>query len=319
MMEWICMLPVLAGLLSGCGPAEPLAVGYAEGEYVLLAPIETARLVSVGVRKGDTIKAGGVVANLERRDAEIAVAEAEAAMRSAAAALDNLKSGKRPEEIAVIEALLNSANAQAKEAERAYQRQKGLSKGGFASQANIDGAQTQVEQTSAKVAELEANLAVAKLPARSAEIDAAESTLKRASASLENAQWRLSQRVVTAPADGEVADVILRKGELAGPQSPIISFLPEGAIKLKLYVPERALSAMVTGRKLKVNCDGCQSGSFATISFVSREPEFTPPVIYSINNRQKLVYLVEARPDADAPLLRPGQIVDVDLDAGAAQ
>ncbi|MCB1459224.1 MAG: HlyD family efflux transporter periplasmic adaptor subunit [Nitratireductor sp.] len=315
-MEWVCMLPVIAGLFSACGPGEPLAVGYAEGEYVLLAPIETARLVSVELRKGDRITTGAVVATLERRDAEIAVAEAEAAMRNAAAVLDNLKSGKRPEEIAVIEASLNSANAQAKEAERAFERQKGLSRGGFASQANMDSAQTQVELTAAKVAELEANLAVARLPARAAEIEAAESSLKRASASLENAQWRLSQRTVLAPADGEVADVILRKGELAGPQSPVVSFLPDGAIKLKLYVPEPYLSAMEIGRKLKVNCDGCRPGSLATISYVSSEPEFTPPVIYSINNRQKLVYLVEAKPDTDAQRLRPGQIVDVDLQSG---
>ncbi|MEZ5799940.1 MAG: HlyD family efflux transporter periplasmic adaptor subunit [Nitratireductor sp.] len=318
-MDWICMLPVLAGLFSACGTTDPLAVGYAEGEYVLLAPIETARLVSVELRKGDRIRAGAVVATLERRDAEIAVAEADAAMRNAAAVLDNLKSGKRPEEIAVIEASLNSANAQAKEAVRAFERQQGLSKGGFASQANIDAAQTQVELTAAKVAELKANLAVARLPARAAEIDAAESSLKRASANLENAQWRLSQRTVLAPADGEVADVILRNGELAGPQSPIISFLPQGAIKLKLYVPERALSAMAIGRKLQVSCDGCEPGTLATISFVSSEPEFTPPVIYSINNRQKLVYLIEAKPDAGAIRLRPGQIVDVNLENGEVQ
>ncbi len=59
--------------------------------------------------------------------------------------------------------------------------------------------------------------------------------------------------------------------------------------------------------------DGCPDGLKARVSYVSPDPEFTPPVIYSLQNRQKLVYLVEAHPEGNATGLQPGQIVDVDL------
>ena len=64
---------------------------------------------------------------------------------------------------------------------------------------------------------------------------------------------------------------------------------------------------------LDVRCDGCQPGLQARVSYISPDPEFTPPVIYSVENRQKLVYRIEARPAAHDTLLRPGQIVDVSL------
>jgi HlyD family secretion protein len=90
--------------------------------------------------------------------------------------------------------------------------------------------------------------------------------------------------------------------------------LPDGAVKLKVYVPEAIVSSLSVGDSLNVQCDGCPSGLTAKISYVARQPEFTPPVIYSLETRQKLVYLIEARPDLESGLrLQPGQIVDVFL------
>ena len=87
--------------------------------------------------------------------------------------------------------------------------------------------------------------------------------------------------------------------------------LPDGAVKLSVFVPEASFSSVAVGKMLKVRCDGCPDGIEARISYVSPDPEFTPPVIYSLETRQKLVYLVEARPVGDATPLQPGQIVDV--------
>ncbi|MFZ1679737.1 MAG: HlyD family efflux transporter periplasmic adaptor subunit, partial [Rhizobiaceae bacterium] len=101
--------------------------------------------------------------------------------------------------------------------------------------------------------------------------------------------------------------------DLAGPSAPVVSFLPDGAVKLRLYVPETALSSIAVGAPLAVRCDGCPDGLGATVTYVSPDPEYTPPVIYSLENRQKLVFLIEARPDGDARRLQPGQIVDVQV------
>jgi HlyD family secretion protein len=91
---------------------------------------------------------------------------------------------------------------------------------------------------------------------------------------------------------------------------PVLSFLPDGRLKVLFFVGQDDLSRLKMGEHVKITCDACSAPIDATISFISSEPEFTPPVIYSLEERHKLVYLVEARP---APGLRPGQPVDVSL------
>ena len=312
----LCSLPLLSALAFLCGGPGPLAVGYVEGEYVLVAPIETAQIVDLAVRRGDHVATHEPLGRLERRDAEIAVAQAEAALAQAESQLANLQEGRRPEEIASIAAALGSAEAQAAEARRVMQRQKDLLAQGISTQASFDSASTSVELARAKVAEFEANLAVARLPARENEIDAAQAAVAQARAFLDSSEWRLAKRTLSIPQSGVVSDIIRNTGEVAGPQAPVLSVLPDGAVKLKLYVPEFALSSLSVGAQLAVHCDGCGQGMRATVSYISPDPEFTPPVIYSLETRQKLVYLIEARPEDGARALTPGQIVDVDL-AGA--
>jgi len=317
MMSFVCALPVIASLIAGCAPPPPLAVGYVEGEFVLLAPLDVAQVTSVDVKRGQHVTAGEVVAEMERDDARIAVDNASAALLKARAELANLRGGKRPEEIAVIEAQLKSAEAEEAQAKLSYDRQADLVKRGATSQANVDTAQTALTTAQANVSQQKASLAVARLPARPEEITAAENAVKQASAALDEAKWRLDRRTLRAPAAGDINDVIRRPGEMGGPSAPVLSFLPTAAVKLKVYVGEKALSSIKVGDSLSVHCDGCRNGLRARISYISPDPEFTPPVIYSLENRQKLVYLVEARPEAGSKELKPGQIVDVDL-AGPA-
>jgi HlyD family secretion protein len=311
-MSFLCALPFLAGLIGGCAPP-PLAVGYVEGDFVLLAPIEVVQVDTMKVARGDRVARGDTIAILESSDAEIAVAQANAALAQAEAQLADLKVGKRPEEIAVLEATLKSAEAQRSEAERVLARTTDLHARNIATQADLDSARTQAEQAEAAVGQAEANLAVARLPARDETIRAAEKQRDQAQASLEAAEWKLSKRVLLAPSAGVIDDLIRREGDLAGPSAPVVSLLPDGGIRLKLYVGERDFSRLNVGDVLDVRCDGCGEGLKAHISYISPDPEFTPPVIYSLESRQKLVYLVEARPDGDARALKPGQIVDVSL------
>lgn len=312
-MSFFCSIPLAVQLFSACAPAAPLAVGYVEGDYVLLAPIEVAQVETVSVRRGDRVKAGAPVVTLESDDATIAVTQAEAALAQAQAQLADLQVGKRPEEIAVLEAALRSAKAQADDANRTLARTQDLLKRNVATQAQFDDATTQAEVTQAAIGQAEANLAVGRLPARPETIKAAENQVKQAQAALEQARWRLSKRTLTAPAAGRIDDVIRNPGDTAGPNAPVISLLPDGAVKLAVYIPESAFSSIKVGTLLDVRCDGCRPDLKAKVSYVSPDPEFTPPVIYSLENRQKLVYLVEARPQGDAGALQPGQIVDVTL------
>jgi len=313
MIEYLCAVPFLAAFFTACAPPPPLAVGYVEGEYVLIAPIEIARLQIVTVRRGERISADQPLAILERRDVEIALAQSRAALAQTESQLANLRLGKRPAEIAIIEAALVSARAQAAEAKRVVRRKADLLKRRTVSRASYDTATTDLERAAAKVEELAANLDALKLPARPHEIKAAEAAVAQARATVDNAQWRLENRTLYAPAAGQVSDIIRNPGEVAGPQAPVLSVLPDGAVKLRLYVREPNLHSISLGGRVNVLCDGCGDGMTATITYVAAEPEFTPPVIYSLQNRQKLVYLVEGKPDGTARALKPGQIVDVVL------
>lgn len=313
-MSLLCAISLLSSLFAACG-AEPLAVGYVEGEFVQLAPLEVAQVRDVSVRRGDRVEAGRPVAVTEDTDAKIAVAQAEAALAQAKAQLANLQIGKRPDEIAVLEASVRTARVQADDARRTFLRTQDLTKRGVATQAQLDDAATKVEVAEAAINQSTANLAVGRLPARPEEIKAAESAVKSAEAQLDTARWHLAKRTLEAPAAGRITDVIRNPGDIAGPSAPVLTMLPDRAVKLKVYVPEDRFAGVKVGDMLSVRCDGCAPGLQARVSYVSPDPEFTPPVIYSLETRQKLVYLVEAHPADPSSPLQPGQIVDVDLEA----
>lgn len=308
----LCTLPLLSALFASCLPPMPMATGYVEGEYVQIAAVSTAQVLQLAVAAGDRVEEGQLLVALEKRDAEIALAQAEAALSRTESQLANLRQGKRPEEIRVIEAALASAKAQAGEARRIADRLIGLAGRGVATETQRDDAATAAEVTEARVAEIEANLAVARLPAREDEIAAAEAALREAMAARDHARWQLDKRDLVSPASGIVTDIIRRPGEIAAAGQPILSLLPDGAVRLRLYLPEADFARIAPGDLLDVRCDHCPPGVTATVSYIADGPEFTPPVIYSVDSRQKLVYLIEAKP-SDGKSLKPGQIVEVDL------
>ena len=311
-MSLLCIVPFASYLFAACS-SQPLAVGYVEGEFVQLAPLEVAQVQAVMVKRGDRVEPDKPIALTEETDAKIAVAQAEAALAQAEAKLADLQVGKRPDEIAVLEASVRTANAQADDARRTLLRTQDLTKRGVMTQAQLDDAKTSVEVAEAAINQSMANLAVGRLPARPEEIKAAENAVKSAAAQLDSARWHLTKRTIVAPVAGRITDVIRNPGDTAGPTAPVLTKLPDGAVKLKVYIPEAKFSSVQLGDLLSVRCDGCAADLKAKVSYVSPDPEFTPPVIYSLETRQKLVYLVEAHPVGPASPLQPGQIVDVDL------
>ncbi|PID61524.1 MAG: HlyD family secretion protein [Gammaproteobacteria bacterium] len=310
-MSILCSLPLIASLFGNCSP-RPFATGYVEGEYVIVAPVEIAQVRKLSVSRGDKVPAGTVLVEMERRDAEIALAQADARLAQARSQHADLLEGARPAEIQVIEANLTSALLQAEEANRTLERIRQLATRGATTDAQLDDATTAARVAEARVAQIRAELDVARLPARPQAIDRSKAAVAAAQAARERADWRLEQRSLSLSTPVTVVDIIRTDGEIAGPSAPVLSVLPEAAVKLLLYVPERQFSSISVGDALQVGCDGCDDGLVARISYISDTPEFTPPVIYSLENRQKLVYLVEARPEA-SHTLRPGQIVSVTL------
>jgi HlyD family secretion protein len=81
-------------------------------------------------------------------------------------------------------------------------------------------------------------------------------------------------------------------------------------MKVRFFAPEALIARLPVGADVLVSCDGCGEPISATVTFVAHEPHFTPPVIYSLDQREKLVFLVEARFSGATPI-RPGLPVDV--------
>jgi HlyD family secretion protein len=143
-----------------------------------------------------------------------------------------------------------------------------------------------------------------------ANLDAAVSALRVAEARVITSQTRLARRIGFAPVDGTVQQIYFREGETVPAQRPVLSIMPPGNMKLRFYVPETDLPKLAIGDEVRVTCDNCAADLTAKIYFISTMAEYTPPVIYSLDERNKLVYLIQARPSRpDA--LRVGQPISV--------
>lgn len=142
--------------------------------------------------------------------------------------------------------------------------------------------------------------------------DDAEAALRQAKANLTASETRLTRRRVLSPAAGAIQEVYYRPSETVQPAHPVIALLPPPNLKIRFFIPETQLATVKDGETVKVNCDACAPGLTAKISFIAQSTEYTPPVIYSREERAKLVYLIEARPDKPQAF-RVGQPVTVRL------
>lgn len=306
---------MMLALLVGCTREAPqFYQGYAEGEFVRIAAPYAGSLSTLAVQRGAEVKAGAPLFALEQ-DNEIAGRdEAVQRLKQAAAQLENLKKGKRPVEIDAILAQREQARAALKLSQADFARDQKLVAAGFVSSQKLDTSRAALERDQAHFKELEAQIAAAKLSARSDDIRAAEAAVEMSRATLAKADWSLAQKSVKAPVSGLVQDTLYVAGEWVPAGSPVVTLLPPQNLKVRFFVPETRIAALKTGQTVKVTCDGCGAPFSATINYIAPQAEYTPPVIYNQENRNKLVFLIEARPAADtAAKLRPGQPMDVSL------
>jgi HlyD family secretion protein len=269
-----CLISLLL-LLAACGDRgdDIRAQGYVEGEYLNVSPQVSGRIEAVLTREGAYAEAGAPLIKLDPREAEALRAQAAAQLAQSGAALGEAEAGLR-------------------KAEREFHRQEDLVKRKVSAEAVLDTARMAYE-------------------AGTAQVEAAKKAIEAAQASLDQADWQLSQRVVPAPAAGIVDEIYYRPGEVATAGRPVLSILPAENRKIRFFVRQADLPRMKLGTPVFVHCDGCSAAIPARISYVSNEAEFTPPVIYSLETRDKLVFKIEARPvDVKAPL-RIGQPVEV--------
>jgi HlyD family secretion protein len=260
-------------MLTACErPADNAWLGYAEGETAMIAAPAAGWLSNLGVKRGDSVQLGQSLFRLDDTQQSATTEAARATLDSAQA------------EIAQARASLTYA-------QRDLTRQTNLVRENAGTQANLDLARSAYQAAVARIAQLEAQA-------------------KQNRATLTGANYQLSERSVTARTQGRVEDIFFREGEYVPAMTPVVAVLPPENIFVRFFVPETQFSKIKMGQKVAISCDGCATGITATISFIAAKQEFSPPVIYSVGNREKLVFKVEARADGGLKL-NPGQPIQV--------
>jgi HlyD family secretion protein len=263
----------LALFAAACGRAESdVMQGYGEADYIYLASQETGVVRELAVREGDAVEAGARVFTLDPD--RLAYGAESAGAQSAAAAQ-----------------AVRTAQAEAILAQRNYTRGAELFERGFYPRARLDTDRAALDAANARLAQMR----------REASAAGAATGLARE---------RLSDLDGIAPAAGTIERIYHRPGEVVPAGQPIAALLPPENMKVRFFAPQALLARLPVGARVLVSCDGCEEPVAATVSFVAREPQFTPPVIYSLEQREKLVFLIEARADGPSPI-RPGMPVDV--------
>jgi HlyD family secretion protein len=287
--------------------------GYAEADFVKVGPTLEGLLNSVSVARGAKVSAGAKLFDQDDIADRAAVDQATRQLAQAEAQLANLQSAGKPTEIEQAEANLTDAQAARDKFAADFQRTERLRSSGNASAQLADQRRADLRSADAKVQAMEAALAQLRNPlGRASEIAAQQAAVAAARAAVAMAQWRLDQRHVAAPAAGIVTDVLARPGETIPAGVPVVSLLPLENVFVRFFVPEQMLAKIHYGDQVKLVCDNCPRDVTASISYISPQAEYTPPVIYSEESRSKLVFRVEARPPLQqAPLLNPGQPISV--------
>lgn len=270
------VLILCAALLAGC-EQKPAAdqpwLGYAEGESALIAAPQGGWLTNMPLQRGQTIKLGDVLFTLD--------ATREEAGRDQAAA-----------QLAQARATLVQERANLELTRTALSRQDRLAADGVGVPAVRDQARAAHEQSRARIAQLEGQIA-------------------QMQAGISASSYALSQRTVKAQTQGVVQDIFFRQGEYVPAGVPVVSVLPPANIFVRFFVPQTELAKVKLGQKVRISCDGCRPID-AAISFISAREEFTPPIIFSVGSREKLVFKLEARVEGGLKL-NPGQPVEVRL------
>lgn len=287
--------------------------GYIEADYIKLSPQQQGQLTAVSVARGDMVAVGAELFSQDDTADRAARDQAARQLAQSKNQLANLQSGGKPTEIQ--QALANLADTRAALARAAadYRRGQAVQSVGAISAQSLG--QLQAEELSAAARVKVAEAALAQMHAPMGRVDEIKAQMAGADAlhaTLDAAEWRLAQRHVTAPSAGRVADVYARKGESVSAGAPVISLLAAENLFVRFFVAEPVLATIHSGDRVALKCDGCASDLTATITYISPQAEYTPPLIYSEESHAKLVFLVEAKPSPEQAMrLNPGEPVTV--------
>jgi HlyD family secretion protein len=287
--------------LTSCeAPTNDHWLGYVEGEMALIAAPQPGWITTINVARGSQVKPGDALFTL---DAVRELAARDNANAQIAAAKE--QAGQAAAQIGQAQAQQAQIEADIMRSQKELLRQQELVRVGGSPRRDLEAAQAAYDSARAQRAQTIALQAQAAAARRQAEAQA-----RQGEAVLATAQFNLSERAVHALVMGQVQDIYFRQGEYANAGTPVVAVLPPANVFVRFFVPEVEIAKLVLGDQVHIRCDGCSEGLTGTISFIASQAEFTPPVIYSVGNRERLVFKAEARM-ADGLPVRPGLPLEV--------
>ena len=303
---------VPSAFVAGCRPVpRGTYEGYVVGDYVLVASPAAGRLLRLPVERGARVEAGAELFALDPRPEQDELAAASSSLAAAQATREDLNKGQRPTEIATLEHEQKAAFAAQTYTDIQLKRSKDLYTTKVVAEQNLNLYQSADLALMEIAAALESSIQTARLGGREDQVAAAQARADSARAQLAQAQWMLDQKVQRAPGKALVFDTLFRPGEWVPAGQAVVSLLPPDRIRVRCFVPETALGSLKTGDAVVVAADGAAPLT-GRISFISPSAEYSPPVIFSRESREKLVFMVEVSFDPDkAAGLHPGQPVQV--------
>jgi len=290
------------------GDRDRTFTGYVVSDNLYLSSPIAGTVDQLWVAHGQRVAAG---ARLFRIDPTSLAARAD----QARAQIGEAQAGATSDQAALSKARAKFATAQAEavraDADLARYLAADRAKPGAVARQQIDQA-----RAAAVSARRERDAARDDIAAANAQIASARAQVERTRAGLTDAERQLRDLSPVAPVAGLVEDTLYQRGEWVPANAPVISLIPDGQVKVRFFVPQALVDGYRPGTRVAVSCDGCASGMTAVVDRVAARPEYTPPVIYSLKTRDKLVFMVEAVP-SQPHLLTPGQPMDVTAVAGA--
>lgn len=293
----------LAWYLFGGSNRERYLSGYVEGESLFLAAPVAGTVSAIRAEEGQRVPAG---AQLFAIDPATLTAEGEQAEAQVAEARTQIAAAEANAQQA--EAEIAAAATDVDKASRDLNRLLGVRREDPAAVAgtDIDAAEAAMREASARLRAARETAA-----ARRAQVAAARAQESQARGGSREVDIRVGQLSPPAPSPARVEEVFYRPGEWVAANQPVVSLLPDDRVKVRFFVPEKDVARYRPGQTVRFSCDGCATGLSARISYVSPRPEFTPPIIFSRDSRDRLVFMVEAVPAKPANLM-PGLPVDVE-------
>ncbi len=283
--------------VTGCSRPPEGFQGYVEADMVYISPVLGGRLEKIYINRGDFVKKGAKLFDLDSIEYAAAVAEAEANLRKVKSDLNDLLKGARPEEIEAMKDRISKLEAICKLAKIVHDRNILLFEKNIIATKDYDTSMWLQIQNQWDLAESKHNLIIAQLPARQDRVISAQEAIKAAENTLAGAKWRLEQRFVSANQDAFVFDTVMHNGEYAAAGTTVIMLIPPENMKVRFFVPYPDMQKIHPGDKIEFYPDGSVERYQAKVANICLKPEYTPPVIYSRDSNSKLVFMIEADVD----------------------